>query len=240
MFKRRHSLKTVGTVNEEKRKRWTHCLALKNLQKLAAATGLCCHKQKNSYPMNTSDDVFARSNPILRPILSSTATDNSAVFECDLSTNAADMRSDTLQSRKSYASYSSGEDDVEKSIECPLNDAQLQRDLSRVADRLMYLLNLPENGNNSCDPCLKCARIESSASLRANGQVPFTASWDEASSSLLIKLVPTTRSRAFVSAVQRLERLDSGLGSGRLVLPPYSVHQQLSARISEDAGFLST
>lgn len=239
MFKRRHSLKTAGLVNEEKRrKRWTQCLAFRNLQKLAAATGLCCHKQKNSTPTPTTnevDTVFPRSHPVLKR----TTTDSSTVYECDLS-SAGDLRRDTLQSHKSDVSLSSREDYVEKSIECPLNDVQLQRDLSRVADRLHYLLNLSDNGNTSDASCPKCSSTESEGSRDTNGRIRFSASWDEATSSLLIKLVPSTRSRASFDVLPRLERLDSGLGSSRLALSPCSNHPRLSARISTDSGFFST
>ena len=240
MYKRRHSLKTGTVAVEEKRsKRWTRCLSLKSLQKLVATAGLCCYRPRSAYADNKD---ITRSHPILKR----TTTD--ATNECELSGNS--YRSSTkLPSVDSDSSFVSRVDNVQKAIECPLNDAQLQRDLARVAERLNYLLNLTENGNSPEKLCSQCNNCTNITNMQDFDNVPFTTSWDASSSILSVKILPFNGTKQVTRAcckVAQLQRLDSDLSCNLIVRSslrygtPAARHPQLSARISADSGFFST
>jgi len=238
MQKRRHSIKKATVVMEEKRSRkWPQCLTLKNLQKLAAATGLCCYKPKNT-------QTTVRPHPVLRRAHTDSANETSH----GLSQNEDNYdKGATLSSIESGDSLCSRVDYVQKTIECPLNDAQLQRDISRVVERLNYLLNLAENGNGpsnftECNS-LSCATAKCIKDTRdVQRHVPFKATWDDTSASLCIKLVPPQ------STSNCCSRLDSDFSCSTTTVltssshtgTPYILHRRLSARISADSGFFST
>ena len=244
MYKRRHSFKTATVVVEEKRsKRWTQCFSLKNLQKLAAATGLCCYKPKSS------QQVTVRSHPVLRRA----RTDSSSENSFRLSQNMDNFEDNAiLPSKESGISFCNRVDYVQKSIECPLNDAQLQRDITRVVERLNYLLRLAENGNeplNNFTECnvSSCASSGSTIGRDSRRHVPFKASWDETSTSLCIKLVPQSETSTNRCGLGRSEQVNSDFSCSQSTVlsscqngTPFIIHRRLSARISADSGFFST
>ena len=241
MHKRRHSVRTTTVVVEEKRsRRWPQCLSLKNLQKLAAATGLCCYKSKNV-------QASVRPHPVLRRAQTDSVTENSQ----RLSQNENNLdKGATLTSIESDTSLCSGVDYVQKTIECPLNDAQLQRDIWRVVDRLNYLLNLADNGNGPSN-FSECNSPGCTTAANDTREVqrhePFKATWDKNSTSLCIKLVPP-QSNTPTNCHSRSERSDSDFSCNQSTVAtfnsqagtPYIFHRRLSARISADSGFFST
>ena len=231
MFKRKHSLKTASTVEEKRSKRWK-AISFKNLQKLAAATGLCCYKPKNS-------TAVVRPHPVVKREETDSPTESLDGLP-DIEENVE--KTCTMSSRGSNTSLCSL-DNVEKSIECPLNDAQLQRDISRVVERLNYLLNLSGNGNEPEE--VFSALNGCSKDCNTVSPVPFDAIWDQNSSSLCIKMISQHGFK--ICNVPRCERLDSGLSSSPFsdLSPsfngsPNMFHRRLSPRISADSGFFST
>ena len=135
-------------------------------------------------------------------------------------------------------------------LKCPLNDAQLQRDITRVVERLNYLLNLSDNGNGPANVFSECsaASCKIPANAEADQRVPFKASWDECSTSLCIKLVPQSSfcGTSSFCGVSRSERLDSDLSCSQTTDltssqhgTPCIFHRRLSPRVSADSGFFS-